>query len=104
MRTPPVIRLVAATGLIAAFAACTDAPVAPSPDVQRVEIVGPSTVAPGQTATYSAVERLYDGTTRPASRAEWTSSDPTLIQITQAGMATVQPRTGDATLTVRTPT
>ena len=42
--------------------ACGDGPSSPSPGAVRAEIVGPSSIAPGQTASYSVIEHNADGT------------------------------------------
>jgi len=70
--------------------------------VLRVEINGPSSIAPGQTASYSVIEFLSNGTSRALPTATWASSNPSLIQITPSGVATAQPRTGEATISVKT--
>ena len=57
---------VAAAGAAALLAACGDDSNkgGPSPGVVRAEIVGPASIAPGQTASYSIIEYLVGGGTR----------------------------------------
>ena len=97
------LRITAAGALVALFAACgDDSPAGPSTDVLRVEINGPSSIVPGQTASYSVIEYLSNGTTRALPSATWASSNPSLVQITSAGVATAQPQTGETTISVKT--
>jgi hypothetical protein len=103
MRTPYALGAVAAVVIATSFAACgDDSPVRPSNEVQRVEINGPSSIAPGQTASYSVIEYLSNGTSRALPTAAWASSNASLIQITSSGVATAQPRTGESTISVKT--
>lgn len=96
--------LTAAAGAAALIAACGDDgnKGGPSPGVLRAEIVGPATLAPGQTANYSVVEHMADGGTRALPIAAWASSNPSLVQISESGVASAQPRTGETVLTVKT--
>jgi hypothetical protein len=103
MRTPYAFATVAAVALSALLAACDrEPPIAPSTNVTRVEIVGPSSIAPGQTASYSLVEYLSNGLTRALPQATWSSADRSLIQITSSGVATAQNRTGETVIAVTT--
>lgn len=81
--------------------ACGDGPNSPS-RVVRAEIVGPASIAPGQTASYSAIEHSSDGTSRAATSATWTVTDASLIQIAGSGLATAQSRMGETVISVRT--
>lgn len=84
-------------------AACDDAPPGgPSTGVIRAEINGPASIAPGQTASFSVIEYLTNGTSRALPSATWSSSNPSLVAVTPSGMATAQPRTGEIVLSVRT--
>jgi hypothetical protein len=96
--------LVAAASAAALLAACGDDSNkgGPSGGVIRAEIVGPATIAPGQTTNYSVVEYLVGGGTRALPTAAWSSSNSSLVQITQAGVATAQPLTGETVLSVKT--
>jgi hypothetical protein len=82
--------------------ACGDGPSGPSPGAVRAEIVGPSSIAPGQTASYSVIEHSADGTSLALSSATWTAADASLIQIAASGLATAQPRTGETVISVKT--
>ena len=66
--------------------------------VVGLEIEGPPTVAPGQSAQYSLVERLSDGSARPVSRANWSTNNRDLLQVSQSGLVTTAPLHGDAIL------
>ena len=70
----------------------------------RVEILGPASLEPGQTASYSVVETRGDGSSRVLSAATWTSSDTTVVQVASSGMATAQSRAGETVIQVRTTT
>ncbi len=96
--------LLAAAGAAALMAGCGEDgnKGGPSPGVLRAEIVGPSTIAPGQTANYSVVEHLAGGGTRALPTAAWASSNPSLVQVSESGVASAQPRTGETVLTVKT--
>jgi hypothetical protein len=103
MRTPYAFGTVAAVALSALFAACDSEPkTSPSTNVTRVEIVGPSSIAPGQTANYSLVEYLSNGSTRALPHAAWSSTDKSLVEVTSSGVATAANRTGETIISVRT--
>jgi hypothetical protein len=104
MTTPYALGTAAAAVVIAiSLAACGDDPPAgPSNEVMRVEINGPASIAPGQTASFSVIEYLSNGTSRALPTATWTSSNTSVIQVTNSGVATAQPRNGEAVITVRT--
>ena len=92
-----------AVAIAISLAGCgDDTPVGPSNEVLRVEINGPASIAPGQTASFSVIEYLSNGTSRALSTATWSSSNPSLVQITSSGVATAQPRTGETTISVKT--
>jgi uncharacterized protein YegP (UPF0339 family) len=77
-------------------------PLRPSaPRVTGVELIGPSTIAPGQTVEYTARVRLSDGTQKSGAGASvrW-NFDSQFIQITDAGIATAKERTGDTLIRV----
>jgi hypothetical protein len=99
-RNVQLLALLAAACVATVPAACQTGP--DGNFVTNTEIAGPSSIAPGETATYSVTERLSDGTTRKQASAVWTSSDPSLVQITSSGVATAQPRTGEVVITVKT--
>jgi hypothetical protein len=56
-----------------------------------IELSGPSTTTPGQPVQFTATVRLEDGTLKDGSSDPailWRSSDPSVIQVTQTGLAT----------------
>ena len=80
------------------------APGPSGPDVVRVEIVGPPSIAPGGSAQYSAIQVLSDGSSRPVTEATWSSSQPSLFQVNATGLVTAQePFRGEAMLQVVLP-
>lgn len=101
--------------LVAAAAAltftCDDPPsrlpTAPSaPAFAGVEIIGPDTLAPGQTAQYSAAVRLSDGTIKapsPDTPVTWRSSRPNVQVDRDTGLATAA-GAGEAALTAEVAT
>jgi hypothetical protein len=111
MRTRAVIRrsLVVA-GLSTWMAMCGDPkttnPASPSGSaVNSAELIGPGSLAPGQSAQFSVAVHLADGTTKTAATATWrtcvTSSfpcNPFLIKVTSAGLVTAGSGIGDVTL------
>ena len=86
MRAPQAILMAAAVS-IGLLAACgDDTPAGPSnSNVLRVEISGPSTIAPGQTVQFSVIEYLKDGTSRALPTAQWASSNSNLVQVPSSG-------------------
>ena len=61
----------------------------------RVEILGPASLEPGQTASYSVVETRGDGASRVLAAAPGTSSDTPGGPGGSSGMATAQSRAGE---------
>lgn len=62
---------------------------APQPVVQRIDLAGPHTVAPGETARFTVTEIRSDGTSRDISEgASWASSDTSVLSIDRNGFAT----------------
>jgi hypothetical protein len=101
-RRPAVLYGSLAMAAVGLLAACGDDPLPgePSGGVVRVEIQGPASIAPGQSAQYSAIGILSDGTTRALPYSTWASSDSSLVQVTSSGIATAQSRTGEIRLSV----
>jgi hypothetical protein len=92
--------------LAALVAACDDAPssapTGPStigPSVSALEIIGPDTLAPGQSVQYSASLRLSDGSTRTASPTEvrW-GSNASYVTWDAAGLVTARQLLGETDL------
>jgi hypothetical protein len=76
-------------------------PTTPSPPgFAGLQISGPSSIAPGQSAQYTALVSLQDGTTKsssPATALRWTAGN-SLLQVNAAGVATAGQQLGDATI------
>ena len=69
-------------------------------NVVRLEILGPSSLTPGSSATYSLKEYLPGGATRMAESAIWTSSNRSVLEITRSGAATTQLVSGETIVSV----
>jgi hypothetical protein len=78
-------------------------PTGPSaPGVVGLQISGPASVAPGQSAQFIADTRLSDGavkTTTSAANIRWRSSNPALMQVSTSGVVTAGQTRGEAILT-----
>ncbi len=107
MRMRPVLRISAAAALPIAIAAACDStptrpsivplPQPPSVTVSRIEIAGPPSVPPGQTAMYTATAHHSDGTTADVTRdATWRSSQPQVLTVVNGLVTAIAP--GEATL------
>lgn len=80
-------------------------PSAGSVAVRDVELVAPTTIAPGQTIQLAAYLHLSDGTRvspSPEFPVTWSTSS-SLLQVTQAGVLSASQTRGEARVTVRTP-
>ena len=99
MRKITFVVMIAATALAAFIAACDTTPTRPSflppssgpPAVltSRIDIGGPGSVGPGQTAQFTAIAHRTDGTTADiTAMANWRSSRPSVLTITAGGLAT----------------
>ena len=77
-------------------------PTEPSaPGIVGLQIIGPASVAPGQSAQFIANTRLSDGTvksTTSATNIRWRSSN-TALQVSTSGMVTAGQTLGEAILT-----
>ena len=70
----------------------------PSPVVAGIELAGPRTLAPGQTASFTATARFTDGSSGDVTgQARWGSNG--VVRIDAPGQVTANQR-GDATITV----
>lgn len=72
----------------------------PSPTVSAVQVIGPDTLAPGQSAQFTALSRLSDGTTKaPASGTfvQWTASGG--LQVSPSGVVTAPQQAGEGFVT-----
>jgi hypothetical protein len=77
--------------LLLGFGAACRGPAEPT-GLGTLEITGPASVAPGQSARYSVVEHRPDGSTRPVSDIRWTSTDTAVLQVDGQGAATAGSR------------
>jgi hypothetical protein len=87
---------------LGALGACDNPPAGPEPTTTvRLELTGPSTIAPGQLAEYRLVAASAGASTRDVSlEAEWRSSAESVIAIAGPGRATgLQPGEGVITAT-----
>jgi hypothetical protein len=95
--------IAAATG----FVACGDdpkthLPTGPElPHAAFVQIIGPSSIAPGTTAQFLAQVQQSDNTTKFATTpiARWTSSNPVVLSVNASGLATAGAQRGEAIVT-----
>ena len=81
----------------------THNPTTPSvPFVNTVEVIGPSSIAPGHAVQFFASMRLADGTVKSGSTAtdvRWKSSNTSVLQVGPTGIVTPGANQGDATIT-----
>lgn len=101
MRACPAIALAMAM-------ACADdsgkPPAGPTPwadnglTVTRIEIAGPASIPQGQSAQYTAVAHMSDGSTRAPKSVTWFSSQPALFRVDQSGLVTATQARGEAAL------
>jgi hypothetical protein len=68
------------------------------PVVVSVEISGPDSIPPGQSAQFTAIAHLSDGT-RQTANGRW-SSNTTMVRIDASGLAAAGQLTGEGTLSV----
>ena len=106
-------RIVAALALLTVVAACdgngrdtpTPIPTAPTTPtlptvtVTRLEVNGPSSMAPGQSAQFTVIAHLSDSTTMEPTGVRWIASPPSFLQVDQTGRATAGPEVGGAAVT-----
>ena len=109
MRQLPLIGGALAIVLVALGAACgsepvTRSPVGPSaPFIAGLQISGPATIPPGQSAQLTAATRLSDGTVKFSTTAQnlrWRSTNTSVLQVSATGLATAGPNGGDTTVSV----
>jgi Carboxypeptidase regulatory-like domain len=102
---------IGAMAMAAVIGACSEDPVSRLPNrptplaFAGIEISGPDRIPPGQSAQFTAIIRLSDGTKKAASAAtnvQWTTSDGQLLRVDGSGLVTTQQQLGDATLRART--
>jgi len=68
--------------------------------VTRVDITGPASVPQGQSAQYSVLARMSDGSTRAPKSVTWSTTQPALFQVTASGLVTATQNRGEAALQV----
>lgn len=82
-------RLVSAVALVTLTAACGSksptAPAASTPTIAGLAILGTDAVLTGTAANYSVTATVTDGTSRTVT-ATWTSSNPTVATVSDAGV------------------
>ena len=105
-----VAALIAALAVVGLMAACDDGsksgggpnPVGPSPNappfVTSVEISGPPSIPPGQSAQFTATARLSDGTSQTPASVRW-SSTGRVLRVDASGFATARQETGEDVVT-----
>jgi len=102
------IGLLAAIGLASVIGACGDHPTAPDSGsgpgrktVSRLRVSGPSSVAPGTTAQFTATADYTDGSTEDVTTSVlWGSSSPSTLLAPQFGFGTATARArGESVLT-----
>ncbi len=90
-----------ALALAGLLGACDDGPTRPSTPIEpptvvtvlRLEIAGPGTVPPGESAQYSAIAVQSDGTTRDVTNgAVWRTGNQSVLTISSTGLATGRER------------
>lgn len=104
-KLPVAIAALAASAGATFVAACGDEPKPPTgpsgPSFVAVTISGPSTLAPGQSAQYTASVRLSDGTVQTATEAgvRWGPGNATILRADASGRVTALEKLGETTLT-----
>jgi hypothetical protein len=96
----PFAVAMATTTLLASCGGEPKRAVGPTPNlplVASIEITGPASIAPGQSAQFTAIAHLTDGTARPATDVRW-STRSRLIRVDAAGVATAGEQMGEDTL------
>jgi hypothetical protein len=98
--------LVGALVVVGLIVACDNEPqriAGPSPNAQpvvvSVDISGPDSIPPGQSAQFTAIARLSDGSRQTAVNGRW-FSNTSLVRIDASGLATAEQLIGEGTLSV----
>jgi carboxypeptidase family protein len=94
--------LVVAAAVGGLTAACDNGPrhnpAGPTPGAQpfavAVEINGPASIPPGQSAQFTAIVRLNDGTSQAPTSVRWSSHTGSL-RVDASGLVTARPQTGE---------
>jgi carboxypeptidase family protein len=98
--------------LVALLVACgypdSRIPTSPgAPSISSLEISGPASVAPGQSAQFSVTIRLSDGTRKSASpdtKVKWQACCLSFVRVDASGLVTAPQQVGDTTLTAEVST
>jgi hypothetical protein len=73
----------------------------PAPTITRIEIAGPDTIPPAQTAQFTATAHQSDGSIRDiTSQATWRSSRTAVLTVSASGLATAHDR-GESTISAQ---
>ena len=102
-------RLVAAVAMLMLFVACGKDSETPSPiptpppppppsgpTMSRLEVDGPSQMAPGQSAQFTVIAYMSDSTTVVPTGVRWIASPGHVVQVDQSGLATAASNGGAA--------
>jgi hypothetical protein len=100
VRTQHVVLATVFSVAVLAAISC-EGPTAPAPPTTtRIDIDGPPLLAPASTAQYRATAQTSDGSTRDiTTEAIWRTSDPGVLSVTAAGLATAQ-RMGESQVSI----
>jgi hypothetical protein len=100
----------AAITIAGLIGACNNGPrsaVSPTPTAATppfgvgVDIIGPASIPPGQSAQFSATLRFGNGTSQAATGVEWSTTNPVLLRVDASGIATAAQWTGEVVLNAR---
>jgi len=104
-----VERFLPAIALLALVVACdkhaSGTPTSPStpttglPTVSSLEINGPASMAPGQSAQFTAIAHLSNSVSTEPTTVRWISSPSDFLRVDQSGYATAGPINGGAAVT-----
>lgn len=75
----------------------------PGPSLNTFDLIGPSSIEPGQSVQMSAVVHFPDGTVKPAVSPTviWRTSNPAILQLDQSGLVRSLTSTGESTITAQ---
>jgi len=109
LRNTLLIGFVTTSASVLLMVACDTSPTRPSGLLPqgaapayptRIELVGPDSVAPGQTAQFTAIQHRSDGTTVDVTNsATWRSFQPNVLSVSGTGLVTAL-ALGEATIQV----
>lgn len=107
MRKRSVLCVSLTIAAVCLFVACGGSPGGPSEvlssRITSIQVIGPDSLARGQSVQFVARVSRADGTTRPETglpNLRWRSSDTSVISVTDRGIVTANPsRSGEAVIT-----